>query len=221
MTNIETKRLSKKRVTSSEPSRHVERSAQTRNKLLGSAEKIFARDGFEAAKLEEIAADAGYTRGAFYASFKSKEDLFIELMAEEVERRMIRAREGTGERAKRAMSRQELYRAARENYIRSLKNRTWNILFIEYKLFVLRHPEQKIRVSEMQTKAFEIMTSTLEEIFAGLKIKPPVSALAAGTGLAALANTIGLDLAIGKALSEEEADKMLALFFEALSSNGA
>ena len=65
--------------TTSATSRRQERAEVTRARLIQAAEKIFARDGFEAAKLEEIAADAGYTRGAFYANFDSKEDLFLAL----------------------------------------------------------------------------------------------------------------------------------------------
>ena len=65
-----------------------ERTEITRARLIQSAEKVFARDGFEAAKLEEIAADAGYTRGAFYANFDSKEDLFFALLEREVETRI-------------------------------------------------------------------------------------------------------------------------------------
>src|SRR5262252_2183954 len=65
-------------------SRRQERTEITRARLIQSAEKIFARDGFEAAKLEEIAADAGYTRGAFYANFDSKEDLFVALLECEI-----------------------------------------------------------------------------------------------------------------------------------------
>ena len=65
-------------------SRHQERTDVTRARLIRAAEKIFARDGFEAAKLEEIAAEAGYTRGAFYANFESKEDLFFALLEGEI-----------------------------------------------------------------------------------------------------------------------------------------
>ena len=68
-------------------SRQQVRTAATRRKLLAAAEKIFARDGFEAARLAEIAALAGYTRGAFYAHFKSKEDIFFALL-ERVGRRI-------------------------------------------------------------------------------------------------------------------------------------
>src|ERR1700691_3600106 len=65
-----------------------DRSELTRARLIRSAEKIFARDGFDAAKLEEIAAEAGYTRGAFYANFSSKEDLFFALLEGEISSRI-------------------------------------------------------------------------------------------------------------------------------------
>ena len=44
------------------PSRQEARTAATRRKLLLAAEQTFARDGYEAARLEDIAARAGYTR---------------------------------------------------------------------------------------------------------------------------------------------------------------
>src|ERR1700691_11110 len=62
------------------PSRQAARTAATRRKLLLAAEQTFARDGYEAARLEDIAARAGYTRGAFYANFASKEDIFFGLL---------------------------------------------------------------------------------------------------------------------------------------------
>ena len=55
---------------------------------LAAGEAIFARDGFEAARLEDIAAEAGYTRGAFYANFESKEDIFFALLEMWVAERM-------------------------------------------------------------------------------------------------------------------------------------
>src|SRR5260370_22181112 len=58
-------------------SRQAERTEATRRKLLAAAQRIFARDGFEAARLEDIAAGAGYTRGAFYANFGGKDEIFF------------------------------------------------------------------------------------------------------------------------------------------------
>src|ERR1700686_4522235 len=68
--------------------RQGERTAATRRKLLAAAKRIFAQEGFEAARLEDIAAGAGYTRGAFYANFKSKEEYFFALFEEWVRERI-------------------------------------------------------------------------------------------------------------------------------------
>ena len=68
-------------------SRQTERTAATRRKLLTAAKRIFAQNGFEAARLEDIAGGAGYTRGAFYANFESKEDIFFALLEDWVRER--------------------------------------------------------------------------------------------------------------------------------------
>src|SRR6202163_3891747 len=68
--------------------RQAERTEATRRKLLAAADRIFARDGFEAARLEDIAAGAGYTRGAFYAHFEGKEEIFFALLEQWVRQRI-------------------------------------------------------------------------------------------------------------------------------------
>src|SRR6266436_6750437 len=86
------KQLSKRRIgiapVTHVPSRQAERTEATKRKLLAAAKRIFAKDGFEAARLEDIAAGAGYTRGAFYANFESKEDIFFALLEEWVRDRI-------------------------------------------------------------------------------------------------------------------------------------
>jgi len=47
---------------------------------LEAGETVFLRRGLEGASTEEISAEAGYTRGAFYSNFKSKDELFIALL---------------------------------------------------------------------------------------------------------------------------------------------
>jgi AcrR family transcriptional regulator len=53
---------------------------QTRLRLLDAAGVSIAKKGLAATSVEDITAHAGYTRGAFYSNFKSKSDLFIELL---------------------------------------------------------------------------------------------------------------------------------------------
>lgn len=62
----------------------AERQQQTRDGLLDAAARVFVRRGFQASSVEEISAEAGYTRGAFYSNFRSKEDLFVELLHDRV-----------------------------------------------------------------------------------------------------------------------------------------
>ena len=67
--NLNTQRMSR-----------AESKEQTRRQLLDSARKVFAEKGFNAATVEEIAAGAGFTRGAFYANFEDKADCFWTLV---------------------------------------------------------------------------------------------------------------------------------------------
>lgn len=59
--------------------RRTERAHRTRAELLDAAARAFARHGYEGAALGDIAADAGYTKGAVYAHFGSKQELFVEV----------------------------------------------------------------------------------------------------------------------------------------------
>jgi len=54
-----------------------DRQAQTRERLIRAAHDVFVRRGFHAATLEEIAMEAGVTKGAVYSNFESKVDLFL------------------------------------------------------------------------------------------------------------------------------------------------
>src|SRR5277367_4571154 len=64
--------------------KHQARTEETQAKILDAAEEVFSEQGFEKAQLEEVAARAGYTRGAIYAHYSSKEDLFLALMQQRV-----------------------------------------------------------------------------------------------------------------------------------------
>jgi AcrR family transcriptional regulator len=58
------------------------RKAQTRASLLAAAARVYARRGFGGATLDEVAAEAGFTKGAVYSHFGSKENLLLALMEE-------------------------------------------------------------------------------------------------------------------------------------------
>src|ERR1700760_715602 len=77
-----------KRKVKSEPTplQRQRRGIVTRSELIRSARHIFARDGFEHARIEDIAMRARKTRGAFYDNFKDKDDVFLAIFEEDAAR---------------------------------------------------------------------------------------------------------------------------------------
>ena len=59
-----------------------EAKALTRRALLDAAAQVFAAHGFHGASIDMIAEEAGYTKGAVYAHFASKDDLYLALLDE-------------------------------------------------------------------------------------------------------------------------------------------
>ena len=56
----------------------------TRDKLFEAAARVFEQDGIGGASIEAIAVEAGFTRGAFYSNFKSKDELIIAMLEDHV-----------------------------------------------------------------------------------------------------------------------------------------
>jgi AcrR family transcriptional regulator len=65
----------------------------TREKLFEAAARVFEDQGIGGASIEAIAAAAGFTRGAFYSNFKSKDELIIAMLEDHVEQSMARTRD--------------------------------------------------------------------------------------------------------------------------------
>ena len=65
----------------------------TREKLFEAAARVFEDQGIGGASIEAIAASAGFTRGAFYSNFKSKDELIIAMLEDHVEQSMARIRD--------------------------------------------------------------------------------------------------------------------------------
>jgi AcrR family transcriptional regulator len=57
-----------------------EQQAHTRERLIEAAGRVFARRGLHQASIDDVAEEAGFTKGAFYANFASKEELFLAML---------------------------------------------------------------------------------------------------------------------------------------------
>ena len=65
----------------------------TREKLFEAAARVCEEQGIGSASIEAIAAAAGFTRGAFYSNFKSKDELIIAMLEDHVEQSIVRIRD--------------------------------------------------------------------------------------------------------------------------------
>jgi AcrR family transcriptional regulator len=183
-----------------------------------SAEKIFARDGFEAAKLEEIAADAGYTRGALYAHFESKEDLFLELLGQVIEGRIATLeKEMNKEREP-----EKKLKTMRDFFLNKTIDRRWSLLSLEFKLFAVRHPEVKKRLAAMHRRLIDSRVGMLEGVMNALGRRLAVPTCAVGASLASVGNALVLEHMLDPVLMpHEDAVRVLSSMFDVLTGGAS
>jgi AcrR family transcriptional regulator len=119
------------------------RSKRTRSELLRAAALIFSRDGYEATRLEDIASTANKTRGAIYAHFKDKEDIFLSIFESQLRP------QGTADISPRQES---LYRLLLE--VTSLsEDRQTPLLWLELGLKILRTERRGPRLLAIERAA--------------------------------------------------------------------
>jgi AcrR family transcriptional regulator len=125
-----------------------ERALVTRQELLGAAREIFTREGFESTRIEDIAKKAGKTRGAFYDNFRDKEDVFFAIFEEDIAREQERVIEELVA-ASDLDARIDVLSEHLEELIRD-KQRV--LLNLEFKMYVIRHPQKRKRLSELYSE---------------------------------------------------------------------
>jgi AcrR family transcriptional regulator len=195
-------------------SRQHARTQATRRKLLRSAELIFARHGFEAARIEDIAAAAGYSRGAFYANFESKEDLFMALLEDFVGRRIADVQSLLAQTKTPA----EQADLLREYYANKVIQKIWALIFLEYKLFAVRHPKVRTRLQRRLQRLRAPGIEILRKISTALGHRPPVASPTAAAAMGALSHALILEQLVDPTvLSPRDIHTLLSAFFDLIT----
>src|SRR5919106_2245292 len=120
---------------------------KARDELLTAALRVFARRGYREAGVDEIAAEAGYSKGALYWHFSGKEDLLMALLEERIDAPM---RDKVALLASAPPERDMSVEAARE-FARQLEGeRDAMLLEREYWSLAIRDPELRARYAERQ-----------------------------------------------------------------------
>lgn len=124
--------------------------AQTRAALIAVGRKHFLRYGLGDAVAEKIAEDAGYSRGALYANFDGKEDLFLAVIREE---QACRSNMFLSILRDEPSSRKRL-RKMRDTIADTYTNRDWIVLRAEFEAGALR--SERIRKSFVEVHRQQI-----------------------------------------------------------------
>jgi AcrR family transcriptional regulator len=153
------------------------RRAETVERLLDAALETFAEIGFAAASVEDICRRGGFTRGAFYSSFRTKDELFGALFARETARNITLAETqltGIEQEA-------DPVAVGLERCLSALRaDRTWVLVLTEYRLHAARHPEAAAALSDHLAALHDRLTGLIETVAAraGLALTVPAAQLA-------------------------------------------
>jgi AcrR family transcriptional regulator len=182
---------------------------QTRQRLLDAAQVVFTKKGFVAASVEDVAAAAGYTRGAFYSNFGSKTALFLELLKRDHDEIMDRLRSIFEVQA----SRTDMEVRLMQYYSECYRDNKCFLLWVEARLHASR--DAKFRA---QFNAFnrEVLQATTAYIVAfservGTPLTMPAEQLA--LGLTALIDGIQFFYMSDPQAFGGEAEAVLSKFF--------
>ena len=173
--------------------------ALTRSRVLAAAGEVFAERGFHAASLEDVADRAGYSIGAVYSNFRSKDDLFLSLMTERLrafEDGLAAAFGETnaaggagGPASKAAMIEAELEQVERGQDARP---KGWWRLLNEFRAYAEKDPPTQARLEATQSRCRKILGDHIARFASSVGVTLPMPPsevaeifMAAGDGLQA------------------------------------
>jgi AcrR family transcriptional regulator len=133
----------------------------TRSLLLDAAEEVFAEKGFISATLDDIARAAGYTKGAIYKHFATKEDLFLAVSDRYWRRYFDNFAEVIS--AEHVGSRELDEIAARWRQLSRDRGAEHAALGHEFTLYLLRNPDARERVAQKRLEVVEDLAAFIVE----------------------------------------------------------
>lgn len=133
--------------------------ADSRARLLAAAAKLFSERGYRGASVDEVAAEAGFSKGALYWHFASKEDLLHTLIEERLRDRM----QWMLDRMREAPPEVDAGREVGGRYMQLLsEDPELVLLMVEYWLMAVRDPKLRKRYAERQAAWRQALAEALK-----------------------------------------------------------
>jgi AcrR family transcriptional regulator len=149
------------------------RRERTRERLLEAAASVFTRDGFHGASIEAICDAAGFTRGAFYSNFASKEELFLALTERQARQAVTAIETAVAGLDAGVVSRDGLDRGAVRSVLAAAAcaqgaEHSWFAINAEFELLALRDPQIGARWTEQQQALRAELAAALGRVLEGI-----------------------------------------------------
>jgi AcrR family transcriptional regulator len=142
---------------------------ESRRKLIEAARETFAQRGIRETPVELICEKAGFTRGAFYSNFQSKEDLFLAVWEIETAQRNQRVAEAIAAVSELPLPhdvdglRSAIADMARRYVTLNAGDETWFALLLEYRLQGLRQEELRPQVMTVYEHSIQELATVIEK----------------------------------------------------------
>ena len=167
------------------------RRADVRDLLLEAALALFAERGYEQTSLDQVAAAAGFTKGAVYSNFGSKDELFLTLMDQQIDKRVGQVRDAL----------QLPHDAARTGQLLGDQitaaldeDAEWQLLFLDYVLRAARDPAVRERFVEHRRRVRALVAAAVSELVGPLPSTPGgLDAEAVASAVLALSYGLGVE----------------------------
>jgi AcrR family transcriptional regulator len=169
---------------------------------LEAADAVFAEHGVHAARLEEIAERAGYTRGAVYSNFKDKDDLALAIIEQRIRSVTTLLEESVGTPGDPVAEAE--FAGDRVAQLFG-GERSWAPLFLEFATHAARHPRLGSRLTGLYRGLVASISRVLEAFGTQAEVQLPASA--ERLALAMVAATDGV--ALERLIDPERADAQL------------
>jgi AcrR family transcriptional regulator len=187
----------------SRPTR-AEKQAQTKTRLVEAAAHVFARRGYQAASVEEIAEQAGYSHGAVYSNFAGKEELFLAVFEQYMSQRIAEVTDATSTEAPFP----ERTRAAADQWMRRFtEDRETFLLHLEFMIHAARNP----KLSKQLGKRMAALRLELERRLSEREARSDVPLPLPAPDLALILRALGIGLAV-EALNQPDGEIDEALY---------
>ena len=191
-----------------------EKQKRTRQSLLRAAAKLFCKRGLDGASIDEVAQAAGYTKGAFYANFKSKEELFLvmldERFAEELDR-LDRALSGT-------QPPEEEARAAAVDFVHAATDQDWPKLYFQFVAHAARNEDFRQELATRHRAMRARLSEILERWKRGTGKQPPIPIDQITAMMSFMADGFLVDRIVEPELSEDLYATMVGVFLRGLEA---